>query len=108
MQNTDLFTSPNSEEYFNFNHMGMGTQNIVVDVEFNFLAIIDVVLGTSERTACIPCYLSGKLSLSIICIRTVPQILTVLHRVFFPSLDSTSPVARGFFADTAIYLAASL
>lgn len=41
VQNTDLFTSPDSREHFHFSRMDMGTQNIVVD-EFNFLAIIDV------------------------------------------------------------------
>jgi hypothetical protein len=38
---TDLFTSPSCGESFHFNHMDMGTQNILVDEEFNFRAVID-------------------------------------------------------------------
>lgn len=38
---TDLFTCSDSGEPFHFNHMDMGTQNILVDDNFNFLAVID-------------------------------------------------------------------
>ncbi|MCJ1466191.1 hypothetical protein MMC07_004810 [Pseudocyphellaria aurata] len=41
LQKTDLFTSPNGGEPFHFNHMDMGTQNILVDDHFNFIAVID-------------------------------------------------------------------
>lgn len=41
IRNTDLFKSPESGEPFYFNHMDMGTQNILVDDHFNFLAVID-------------------------------------------------------------------
>lgn len=41
LQNTELFSSPDSGEPFHFNHMDMGTQNILVDDNFNFLAVID-------------------------------------------------------------------
>lgn len=37
---TDIFTSKEGDEY-HFNHMDMGTQNILVDDEYNFLAVID-------------------------------------------------------------------
>lgn len=42
VQKTDLFTSPDSGEVFHFNHIDMGTQNILVDEDFNFLAVIDL------------------------------------------------------------------
>lgn len=41
LRNTDLFTSADGGEPFHFNHMDMGTQNILVDDNFNFLAVID-------------------------------------------------------------------
>jgi hypothetical protein len=41
VRTTDLFISPKNGEYFHFNRMDMGTQNILVDDDFNFLAIID-------------------------------------------------------------------
>lgn len=37
---TDIFTSKEGDEFY-FNHMDMGTQNILVDDEYNFLAVID-------------------------------------------------------------------
>ncbi|KAJ8065174.1 hypothetical protein OCU04_005886 [Sclerotinia nivalis] len=39
VQNTDIFKTGGRP--FHFNHMDMGTQNILVDQDFNFLAIID-------------------------------------------------------------------
>lgn len=41
VRTTDLFTSPSCGELFHFNHMDVGTQNILVDDEFNFRAVID-------------------------------------------------------------------
>ncbi|KAF2805991.1 uncharacterized protein BDZ99DRAFT_466286 [Mytilinidion resinicola] len=41
VQRTDLFKGPGNTGPFHFNHMDMGTQNILVDDAFNFLAIID-------------------------------------------------------------------
>jgi len=47
VHNTELFTNPTNPENpggpgpFHLNHMDMGTQNILVDDDFNFLAIID-------------------------------------------------------------------
>lgn len=38
---TALFNGPSNYGPFHFNHMDMGTQNILVDDDFNFLAIID-------------------------------------------------------------------
>lgn len=38
---TALFNGPSNYGPFLFNHMDMGTQNILVDDDFNFLAIID-------------------------------------------------------------------
>ena len=40
VQNTNLFKQSNTGP-FHFNHMDLGTQNILVDDDFNFLAIID-------------------------------------------------------------------
>lgn len=39
VQNTNLFRT--NEARFSLNHMDLGTQNILVDDDFNFLAIID-------------------------------------------------------------------
>lgn len=45
VQNSTLFKTGRGP--FHFNHMDMGTQNILVDQEFNFLAIIDWELAQS-------------------------------------------------------------
>lgn len=41
VETTDLFGRSVTEEFFPFNHMDLGTQNILVDEHFNFVAIID-------------------------------------------------------------------
>ncbi|KAF2498506.1 hypothetical protein BU16DRAFT_570967 [Lophium mytilinum] len=41
VQHTDLFKGPGNTGPFHLNHMDMGTQNILVDDAFNFLAVID-------------------------------------------------------------------
>ncbi|KKP00792.1 hypothetical protein THAR02_07087 [Trichoderma harzianum] len=41
VETTDLFGRGVTEEFFPFNHMDLGTQNILVDERFNFVAIID-------------------------------------------------------------------
>ncbi|KAF2237031.1 hypothetical protein EV356DRAFT_481390 [Viridothelium virens] len=41
VRNTDLFKGTGSHGPFHFNHMDLGTQNILVDDDFNFLAVID-------------------------------------------------------------------
>ncbi|KAL7960498.1 hypothetical protein V8C34DRAFT_276523 [Trichoderma compactum] len=41
VETTDLFGGSATEESFPFNHMDLGTQNILVDEQFNFVAIID-------------------------------------------------------------------
>jgi len=41
VENTDIYKGPHSNGPFHFNHMDLGTQNILVDDEFNFVGIID-------------------------------------------------------------------
>ncbi|KAJ8126132.1 hypothetical protein O1611_g7507 [Lasiodiplodia mahajangana] len=41
VKTTDLFGSAGTEGPFPLNHMDLGTQNILVDKDFNFIAIID-------------------------------------------------------------------
>lgn len=41
VETTDMFGRSVTEEFFPFNHMDFGTQNILVDEHFNFVAIID-------------------------------------------------------------------
>ncbi|KAI0856613.1 hypothetical protein F4860DRAFT_528946 [Xylaria cubensis] len=41
VKTTDLFKDTDTEALFPFNHMDLGTQNILVDKNFNFIAIID-------------------------------------------------------------------
>ncbi|KAI0190167.1 hypothetical protein EV127DRAFT_365470 [Xylaria flabelliformis] len=41
VKTTDLFKNTGTEGSFPFNHMDLGTQNILVDKNFNFIAIID-------------------------------------------------------------------
>ncbi|PTB59070.1 hypothetical protein M431DRAFT_527659 [Trichoderma harzianum CBS 226.95] len=41
VETTDLFGRSATEEFFPFNHMDLGTQNILVDEHFDFVAIID-------------------------------------------------------------------
>ncbi|KAI0541787.1 hypothetical protein GGR58DRAFT_454961 [Xylaria digitata] len=41
VKTTDLFGSTGIEGSFPFNHMDLGTQNILVDKDFNFIAVID-------------------------------------------------------------------
>ncbi|KAL9087049.1 MAG: hypothetical protein Q9165_006877 [Trypethelium subeluteriae] len=41
VRNTDLFRGTGAYGPFHFNHMDLGTQNILVDNDFNFLAVID-------------------------------------------------------------------
>ncbi|KAI1809643.1 hypothetical protein GGS20DRAFT_267213 [Poronia punctata] len=41
VETTDLFTDTHTEGLFPLNHMDLGTQNILVDKDFNFVAIID-------------------------------------------------------------------
>ena len=41
LDKTTLFGAPDTIELFPINHMDLGTQNIIVDDEFNFVAIID-------------------------------------------------------------------
>ncbi|KAL6695870.1 hypothetical protein J3F84DRAFT_372241 [Trichoderma pleuroticola] len=41
VETTDLFGASVTDESFPFNHMDLGTQNILVDEHFNFVAVID-------------------------------------------------------------------
>ncbi|KAI1755397.1 hypothetical protein F4782DRAFT_403614 [Xylaria castorea] len=41
VKTTDLFINTGTEGSFPFNHMDLGTQNILVDKNFNFIAVID-------------------------------------------------------------------
>ncbi|KAI9695936.1 MAG: hypothetical protein M1820_008348 [Bogoriella megaspora] len=47
VQSTDIYNDVGSSGPFHFNHMDLGTQNILVDESFNFLAIIDWELAHS-------------------------------------------------------------
>lgn len=51
MRNTEIFKDPDDQGPFHFNHMDMGIQNILVDDDFNILAIIDWELSQSAPWA---------------------------------------------------------
>ncbi|QYS98531.1 hypothetical protein H0G86_005710 [Trichoderma simmonsii] len=57
VETTDLFGRSVTEEFFPFNHMDLGTQNILVDEHFNFVAIIDweSLRQHPGRSSIIPC-----------------------------------------------------